>query len=215
MVQSILILLSLCCLILPVLCDLSPCPSFEFFEGVTVICVSFPDAPRDEHYLRVESKNMKDFSLVDDNDGFTVNIHFHTPAVGHITLSDVAKYNPNELVGVALDGVPIYSSLVDIGIDGLAPDLSTGVVPIMLDQCGGVYGPTGTELAEKRVSRYHYRAMPACILDTSDTYNRRRTKIEDIHELLDYFEVPGPHLIGYSVAGKSQIVSYTVCGCCF
>lgn len=182
--------------------DLSPCPTFEFFSDVAVKCVSFPHAPHGEHYLQVVAKNMQDYRLVNDSNHFLVDIHFATPSVDTIVISDPAKYSPNELVGIALDGVPIYSSLIDIGVDGLAPDPSTGLNIITLDQCGGSYSKVGTVMGHDVIERYHYRALPACILDTSDTVNKRKTLINDVHELLDGFQnFFGPHIVGYSLSG--------------
>ena len=195
----------LCCYQLVGAVDMSPCPSFDFFSDVVVRCISYPDAPREEHYLQVEAKNMENYRLVDVNvndDKLLVNIHFETPNVDKIVISDPAKFSPNELVGVALDGVPIYSSLIDIGVDGLAPDPSTGLNIVELDQCGGSYSKVGTVMGGDVAERYHYRALPACILDTSDTENKRKTLINDVHELMDGFSnYYGPRIIGYSITG--------------
>ena len=186
-----------------IVANLSPCPEFPFFANVIVSCISFPNAPFGQPYLQVVAKNMKDYNLINDPKNFSINIRFSTPNVETIIMLDPVKYNPNDVVGVAMDGVPLYSSLVDIGIDGLAPDASTGATPLLLDQCGGVYQSTGTVAEGNVADRYHYRAMPACILDTHNTYNKRRTVVGDVYQLLDAFtDHPGASIIGVSTSGE-------------
>ena len=54
--------------------------------------------------------------------------------------------------------------------------------------------------------RYHYRAMPTCLLPThgqqSGTTLKRQQFVDDIYQLLDAFSgINGPHLLGYSLVG--------------
>lgn len=184
--------------------DLSPCPTLSFFENVNVICVSYPEVERDKYHLKIRAKSMKDYELVDNTDDYFVEIYFDTPNNDFIIVQEPSKYRPNELIGIALDGVPIVSSLVEIDVDGLTPDLSTGEIPLLLDQCGGIFNEVGTSnaLGNNQQSMYNYRAMPACIVDSSDTVNKRKTLISDVHELLDAFQTyPQPSIVGYSLTG--------------
>ena len=54
--------------------------------------------------------------------------------------------------------------------------------------------------------RYHYRAMPTCLLPNhgqqSGTILKRQQFVDDIYQLLDAFSgINGPHLLGYSLVG--------------
>jgi hypothetical protein len=104
-------------------------------------------------------------------------------------------------VGVALDGVPIYSGLNTNGKDFFSRDQSPPSLAsalLRIDKCGGSYGMTPSGW------RYHYRVMPSCIydIDESEVIEKRRTYIQDIHELLDSFpQSTGPLILGYSTTG--------------
>ena len=125
-------------------------------------------------------------------------------------VQDPLSFSPDQMIGVALDGIPIYSSLDS----GLVDVVTSGEVRI--DRCGGMFGSTADGV------RYHYRVMPTCIhsrlrrvnnskftlaLDEDDKVKRRRSYISDMHELLQYFEEEeeegseGPVILGYALSG--------------
>ena len=117
----------------------------------------------------------------------------------------------DRLVGIAIDGVPIYTALGVGGYDMLNPAGSfSDVAPLKVDECGGTYGPTPDGI------RYHYRTIPACVhppLNPRDMWNaslvstlsnfdhdilayhsnvdvyrsRRARLISDSHDLLEAF----------------------------
>lgn len=138
----------------------------------------------------------------------------------------------DKLMGIAIDGVPIYSALGPGGYDMLNPSGAfTHLSPLAVDQCGGTYGPTPDGV------RYHYRSIPSCVLPPLDPLShmwdpevvktwvpanykendylfelRRRKSVDDQHELLDNLHhTPGqaaPQIIGWSVLGHPLYSAY-------
>jgi hypothetical protein len=108
------------------------------------------------------------------------------------------------LLGVALDGVPIYSALsaaegtdgVEYTYDVFNPPANTGISPLAFDSCGGTFGLTPDGF------KYHYRTIPSCILEGSDSKERRFNMVVDVGQLADsYNNYLGQHLIGFSIQG--------------
>ncbi|CAN0109815.1 unnamed protein product, partial [Ectocarpus fasciculatus] len=80
-------------------------------------------------------------------------------------------------VGIASDGVLIYSGLSSEGEDVLSTTADRTDIE-RLDKCGGTLSPSDDRL-------YHYRAMP------------------NVHDLLDAFEpYRGPRLLGLGMDGN-------------
>ncbi len=65
----------------------------------------------------------------------------------------------DKLVGIGIDGVPIYTALGPGGYDMLDPSGAfADIAPLEIDECGGTYGPTPHGV------RYHYRTIPSCVI---------------------------------------------------
>jgi len=143
--------------------------------------------------------NMVDYSLTAlSNEHLILKLPLEPPLTPD-TLISSDLYEGDHLVGIALDGVPIYSALTFSSIDIIQPDSNTGPEGLSVDGCGGSLGPTPHGV------RYHYRVMPACILLSDHTdlvLERRRKMITDVEELLDVFDsFYGHHLLGVSRKG--------------
>ena len=83
----------------------------------------------------------------------------YTDATQSVTLQDsTAADMVDKLVGIAIDGVPIYTALGVGGYDVLQPSGSyADVAPLAVDECGGTYGDT------PHGRRYHYRTVRASL----------------------------------------------------
>ena len=191
-----------------------------FFMGVSVRCVHFPEVPYGEHYIEVTARNMVDYLLVtpeDDPLKIRISSSSPDPAAG-IMLQDPTSAL-NKLVGIALDGIPIYSALSAPDHDVVSAAVSVGT----LDRCGGMWGDTGDG------ERYHYRVMPSCILITrpanewandtlseekyrdltrhqsmEDVVMKRRRFVGSLQELQATFEAfPGRHVLGWALDGHA------------
>ncbi len=213
------------------------CPDHNFFDGVDIDCIDTWGAP--DAILRVRARSIIDYKLnstiLEDRgvDGdhvplLTVDVlasaadDYSDPTQYVNVQSPAGDEYVDKLIGIALDGIPIYTAVGPGGYDMIAGNPSQGIEPIMVDECGGTYGPTpdGT--------RYHYRTIPACVLplaahstrsnDTAVriwnaseyTYNygydvRRKQYVTDIEQLLEGFTgTPGekyPQIIGWVATG--------------
>lgn len=215
------------------------CPDHRFLTNVDVDCIS-PNLSDHTPILRVSARSTINFRLnstiladtgVDGDHVPLLYVYF--PADPEDDFSDPTQFLERQsqaeeeyvdkLVGIALDGVPIYTALGFGGYDMLFGNVAEGIEPLAVDECGGTYGPTpdGT--------RYHYRTMPTCVLPlvkdgtrTNETANRiwytaeydearyqyelRRMKyVSDPEDLLDgYLSTPGekyPQVLGYTTTG--------------
>jgi hypothetical protein len=147
----------------------------------------------------VQVNNLIDFKitseLISDQEPFYAQITPY-PSLGppeNILVQSSAEWKPNELIGIAIDGIPMYSGLYARGIDALDNDIIGRI-----DKCGGMWGPTADGV------RYHYRVAPACLYGVSkdEAILRRKQYIDDLFELTNSFEgLSGPLLIGYSLSG--------------
>ena len=199
--SNLLLLWLLINLILGVNSDPCDTKSFRFFNNVLVTCVQFPDVSYGEEYLKVVATSMINHQIVPTQNEFLfVNIKARQsnlpPDV--IVTQDPLNFSPDMVVGIALDGIPIYSALT-LSMEDAVHTGSVG----RIDRCGGMWGLTG-DAGE----RYHYRVFPACISITSaqTAIERRRTFVNDIYEILVTFEdrsmSSGPMLLGYSLTGN-------------
>jgi hypothetical protein len=176
-----------------------------FSKSVELKCVVYPDVPHGEEYIRVTAQNLRDYSLYSDESLYLKLAPSAPPTPVNIIEQHADTFRPNEVVGVALDGVPIVSGLLASGVDGVSENNGiTGAV----DYCGGQYGDTAEG------TRYSYRIMPACIYDTGEVeikrdstvvpaiIDKRRRYVASLHELIDEFQaLKGPRLLGYSLSG--------------
>ena len=135
----------------------------------------------------------------------------------------------DKLIGVAIDGVPIYTAVGPGGYDILEPSGSySDIKPLSVDACGGSYGPTPDGI------RYHYRTIPACVIPHVEPRHRdffpdpstwstpitnlsqydlnlyeyqakRRMQIHDMIDLLQGFDftpaLKYPQIIGWTLQG--------------
>lgn len=214
------------------------CPSHNFATTVKVECITSPLAPNDVGYIRVQVRNSVNYVLSYDSIDPLSTISSENQASGHgpgsftsfsdyestfyvdimpkplpapetILVQDpTSEFYANKLLGIALDGVPIYSATLSQGVDALNPLPESGQAPLLVDQCGGSYGMTPDGM------RYHYRAFPTCILDTLKgiaNADKRKVWVDDIFSLLDAYSgsdsgisiIPftPPTVIGYSLTG--------------
>ena len=197
-------------------CETRTCPKLEFFSVVNTECIEYPNVEYDARYLKVTVTNVKDYKVTTENDSsvntipLTARIEVNPSQIPKevAIVQDPYSYRRNQMVGVAVDGIPIYSSLSIDGVDSVS---SGGLGRI--DRCGGMWGPTADG------TRYHYRVMPTCVetglkrwnnsvfipaLDTDEKVRRRRVFIHDTHELMEFFDdtySDGPDILGYSLSG--------------
>jgi hypothetical protein len=165
---------------------------------VKVKCIEYPVTEWNESSIRIFVRNLVDYDLsyeiIDPlaDESFTyVDIIAKPNYIPQILVEQdptSIKYS-NKLIGIALDGVPIYTSMIDFGVDLL-------FTSFQVDGCGGIYGPTPDGI------RYHYRVMPTCIIDYKGGLLKRQQFVNDIYELLDqYYTLNSTEIIGYSLKG--------------
>ena len=176
---------------------------YSFLNGVNTVPMVYPDAPLNAPYLHVELRSSYQYQI-----GYVTDFNFSKgtivdapsdlfidlPLTPPVPPEYVDQQDPgssafaHQLFGIALDGVPIYSGLIDHGVDffhviessspsipSSSPDssgLAATATPVStvsnmkVDFCGGSYGPTepyGQGIV-------HDPLLAICILDTpSDT----------------------------------------------
>jgi hypothetical protein len=105
-----------------------------FFPSIDLLCLVYPNALFGSPVLRVKTKNLKNFSLSYDLLG-EHSVEFATsdpvfvyieqrklPLPEFITVQDAgSQENFNKLIGIAVDGVPMYSGLSNMGHDVFDP----------------------------------------------------------------------------------------------
>ena len=159
------------------------------------------DEPYGAPYLQIFLKDMISYELTYNiNESMHYNLPLKSPAIpDYIEVQDpTSPLFTDKLWGIALDGIPIYSSLHGEG-DDIFYDTGTDAYPYKFDLCGGTYGPIS---ADNREIRYHYRFMPTCILTSEDNSMKRQQYIIDPYQLLDAFtSFDGASILGYSLAG--------------
>ncbi len=120
------------------------CPKLEFFSIVHTECIEYPNVEYDSRYLKVTVTNVKDYQVTADDDSsvstshLTARIEVNPSQVPQevAVVQDRLSYKRNQMVGVAVDGIPIYTSLSFEGEDVVA---SGGLGKV--DKCGGMWGP--------------------------------------------------------------------------
>ena len=213
------------------------CPSHGFLPRVYVDCHTVRSVDSwTSSFLRVKAISTVNYALSYQVDALGFNGNDDTPlkqAELPPLFIDIPSFIPDDssdfstfivdqsssdgsyqdrLVGVAIDGVPIYTALGDGGVDLLNMAGSYAV-----DTCGGTYGPTPHGI------RYHYRTIPSCVLTPLNrgasplgNRERRRRYIHSAHELLDSFEgtaaMDSPVVIGWALTGHPIFSPFTARG---
>ena len=184
---------------------------YSFQKDVNQMQITFPIATLENPFLQVQVRNMFNYQL-----GYASNTnhsyiqlpltHPIITTIDNIIVAQDPSSNSfyNKLWGIAIDGIPIYSSLTENGVDIFEYD------NLKVDSCGGVFGPTAAN-GENVI--YHYRSIPSCILSNNLVSSRRQTYVEDAYELLDSFAAfNGPQLLGYSLKGVPIYSPYDLRG---
>jgi len=224
------------------------CPDHLFHKTVKVDCLfDNQNGTTFKPHLRVFARSTIDYLLnytVVPNQGveFAPAMHVDVMAVQKDDFTDATEYveaqSPagdeyvDRLLGIAIDGVPIYTAVGIGGYDVLQPSGSfADIEPMRVDECGGTYGPTPDG------NRYHYRTIPSCVLPPldplamwdetkwatqsvledfesniiawnsgKDVYRSRRMRyVQDPHDLLEAFQgTPGQK--------SAQVVGWTLEG---
>ena len=174
------------------------CPDHYFQVKVKVKCIEYPLTEWNESSIRVFVRNLVDYDLSYDtidslaDESFTyVDVIAKPNYIQNalIVQDPTSLQYTNKLIGIALDGIPIYTSMIDFSINSLFSSFK-------IDGCGGMYGPTPDGV------RYHYRVMPTCIIDYKGGLLKRKQYVNDIYELLDqYNTINSTEIIGYSLKG--------------
>lgn len=176
------------------------CEDFLFSDSVSSDCVTFPV---DDPSFDIHAKTMVDYQLTYDSSlSMTIPIRYKRLVNDDFVVSEDPSLGvSSNMVGVAIDGVPIYSPLLSDGIDGLQPHPITHKPIFQLDLCGGMVGQTDEGV------RYHYRALPTCVFESTlnspiSVQKRQKTAL-DIHDLFNELDhVLGPRIVGYTLIGQ-------------
>lgn len=212
------------------------CPDHLFHPTVKVDCMfdnQNGTIPQYKPHLRVFARSTIDYLLnytvvpdlgVEYAPAMHVDVlavqRDHTDPTEYVEAqSPASEEYVDKLIGIAIDGVPIYTAVGIGGYDVLQPSGSfADIEPMRVDECGGTYGPTPDGI------RYHYRTIPTCVLPPLDPLamwdeskwatqsvladfesviiawnsgkdiyrDRRKRYVEDSHDLLEAFKgTPG------------------------
>lgn len=195
---------------------------YHFSTKVQKQSMVYPRAPLDSPYLHVHVCSLFSYQVGYAHDfnssgsmpivSAPVDMYMDLPLTPPTTPEFIDVQDPGSSVfvhrlwGIAIDGVPIYSGLVDNGVDFIHL-MSTGESSVSassfmrVDFCGGSYGPTADNGGGVR---YHYRAMPTCLLASQRAGRelKRQQYVDDIYQLLDAFTgINGAQLLGYTLQG--------------
>lgn len=165
---------------------------------VPVKCIQYPLVHYDEEYVLITVSNLVDYQLtVLPTEVLSVKLPITPPKSPiNINVHDNSDSYVNKLIGIAIDGIPIYSPLSNPNGDTIDPAFTSSLTKLKVDRCGGSYGPTPDGL------RYHYRVMPSCILNKNNIIQNRMNYIIDVDELLDAFQdYFGSFILGYTLSG--------------
>lgn len=182
------------------------CPDHFFFQNVETECTTILGSSfeNDIHYISIKSPNMVDYKLVLEpsfSDQLIVKIAPYPPSTPqYITEQSLGLVDydySDKLMGIALDGIPIYNAVIlEDGNDIFHDNIFDSDSKYRLDLCGGTFGMTPNGY------RYHYRVMPTCILNNDNAQWKRSVYISSVFELLEAFEsIHYPALLGYSLNG--------------
>jgi len=188
-----------------------------FYSSVSISCLDknakYSDTDTSIPTMLIKTKSLINYNIVDqvlvdddNNEYFNVSIKaYPDPIPESILVQDSSSIDyVNKLIGIALDGIPMYTAMLEPGIDALEP--ANGKSVYKIDYCGGTYGETPNGLI------YHYRTIPSCVRNLNDptqqiifdnvAKSKRQKYIKDIHELLEAFEdLSNPIILGYSLNG--------------
>jgi hypothetical protein len=150
------------------------------------------------------TKDQNGYHIIHDPNGFVAKI---TPPKGNpprnIMYQSSSTSLPNQLLGIAIDGVPIYSALASVNGADMISSNTIG----RIDQCGGILGDTIDG------PRYHYRVMPTCLhgFKVQQVNLMRNIYVDDVYELLKTFDslalrnfstyIYTRYLLGYALDG--------------
>lgn len=193
------------------------CTNLNFNGDVILSCVEYPLTTYNKSLIRISVRNLVDYSLsYDDIDPLsgnpmTVDVYSTPKQIPEFIIHQDPSSSEyvNKLIGVALDGVPIYTGTVSLHEDAVALSVngdSASDKVLKIDGCGGCYGDTPDGY------RYHYRVMPTCIFDsTSSSVIKRKQYVDDIFQLLDQYADMNVSnsIIGYSLYGYPIYTPYT------
>jgi hypothetical protein len=171
----------------------SSCANFHFLGSVHISC--------EELQVKVTTRDVFDYQYVNGTtSSFVISVNLNPEDDPEfITVQDPASPdNYDKLVGVALDGIPIYSGLSASGCDVFYPNCNGTAFEYDLDACGGSFGPTPDGW------RYHYRTVPTCLFVSSNSaVDQRKMLAEDVIQLLEAFSsYDGPQVLGYTLTGR-------------
>lgn len=170
--------------------------SGSFHPSVQVDCYRDPAQIQTKMCIRVRIRTMVDYQLQNSDQYVYIVLQSEHTEGGLLYEQLESHFNMDQPSGIALDGVLVYTGTLNIGEDALSMGGPHGGVE-QIDRCGGT-------LSAESDARYHYRAMPTCVLgvNTQNTEAMRRTYVADVHELLDFFEdYRGRHILGYALDG--------------
>ena len=184
------------------------CPSTKFLSYVHKTC-HVPQ--KQKAYITIALSTLDNFQITSNYSYGSVDIHPNAPNASQSAIDPVISFSTspydisyvNQLVGIALDGIPIYTALDSSGQDILFSQ------HLVLDQCGGTFGHL-----PQFGYQYHYRVLPACLyLSKSKAQLRRQQNITDVSELFDIYSTFNfsniPKVVGYSLAGVPIYSPYT------
>ena len=196
---------------------------FGFFDGVIVECMKSKTINGYSYTMQITTRTLEKWVLINNHPSlFNISIPLKpSEHPGNIILQDNSDSSQfNQLKGIALDGVPIYSSLDNEGND-IVNKYTTSTIDSnhRIDKCGGMFN----NLPNNNYELYHYRVLPSCIvkevpmeLEYNDTQaiqyiasqdltysiELRKEYIISLLELLRRFEnLPSKSLIGYALDG--------------
>ena len=115
------------------------CPNLKFLQGVHWACIKLPDSNLTDYTNVVINDYINDQIIVNPATSISVKIALIKTNLNenvYIQAADTAL--PNQMVGIAIDGIPIYSAMLSAGGIDVVSTEALGKI----DKCGGMYGET-------------------------------------------------------------------------
>lgn len=171
------------------------CSPHYFLPSVEIVCYKFKNDKTLSTFMRVTATSPISGAVDGNSTQLYVDIlDSVTKPTFHVDDSPSNLKYADILIGVAVDGVPIYAALSSSGADFVSQGLRTGSFAI--NQCGGSLSMTPDGM------RYHYRVIPTCIWNSSNANERLTRNISSTFELLEYFDgFLTPKVLGYTITG--------------
>lgn len=176
-----------------------PCagnPWAEAFKPyVEVQCYRDPALILTDPCLRVRARSFADREFRTTDLYIHIVVHLQPSYVAEQVIydQDLNSFDTDEPLGVALDGVLIFSGA---HLGDLDPRGESGP---RVDSCGG------SRSSSRSDGLYYYGTLPACVLQdwTEDKHiTERHAYVNDVGDLMDRFVgFTGPHLLGLSADG--------------